>query len=167
MAGAASNALGDRGEAIFRSIMTKFHGAMPLFRVQFLGDKWPTVDFICELEGDWVHFRPFCLVQVKTTRQGYTKTDQRLKVTLSLKDVRQLRRFKVPTYVVGIDELAERAFAVAAMGRTISRLPSMHSAFELTLSAGRRALWTEVRDYWRTMKRQGSWSRFGEPRWIQ
>jgi hypothetical protein len=166
MTGAMNNALGERGEAIFKSIMLNFHGKLPLFRVQFLGDKWPTVDFICELEGAWKNSRPFCLVQVKTTRSGYTKRDGRLKVAVKLNDALLLRGFKVPTYVVGIDEVDERAFIVAAMGRKKTRLPSLHAAHELTDPAGRRALWTEVRDFWKSTRRQTNWSALAEPRWL-
>jgi len=64
-----SNALGDRGESLFFLAATAFHGARPLFRPAALGSKWPTADYAVELVG-----RPgqFFLVQVKTTRQGYT-----------------------------------------------------------------------------------------------
>jgi len=38
--GDLSNAIGERGEAIFATIMTKFHGKQPLFRrPSSLGDK--------------------------------------------------------------------------------------------------------------------------------
>ncbi len=45
-----SNELGQRGEALFYVLITKSYGRVkPIFRPQFLGDKWPTVDFIVEL----------------------------------------------------------------------------------------------------------------------
>ena len=44
------DAIGDRGQYIFGSLITKFHSESgPLFKCRFLGDKWPRVDFIVEL----------------------------------------------------------------------------------------------------------------------
>jgi hypothetical protein len=83
-AGELSNAMGDRGEAIFVSLMTKFHGKFPLFRRPLhLEEKWPLVDYVCELNGPWKALRPFFFVQVKATTSGYTKADGRLKVAIS------------------------------------------------------------------------------------
>lgn len=48
----STDALGDRGEAIFRVLITEFDTpAGPIFRPYFLGEKWPVVDFIVELMG--------------------------------------------------------------------------------------------------------------------
>jgi hypothetical protein len=74
------DALGQRGEALFTILMTAFEpGEQPLFRPQFLGDKWPYIDFFVELLGH-DDIKPFFFVQVKTTRQGYTKRQHRLKI---------------------------------------------------------------------------------------
>jgi len=52
MNGDVNNLIGDRGEAIFESVMTKFHGAQPIFRrPRFMGEKWPNIDYVCELLG--------------------------------------------------------------------------------------------------------------------
>ena len=42
------DALGQRGENLFNILITPFHGNQPLFRPQFLGDKWPVFDFFVE-----------------------------------------------------------------------------------------------------------------------
>jgi len=82
--GELSEAIGVRGEGIFASIMTKFHGILPLFRRPIhMGEKWPSVDYICELNGPWKTVRPFFFVQVKATNNGYTRVAQRLKVGIS------------------------------------------------------------------------------------
>ncbi|MFO5476742.1 MAG: hypothetical protein ACLBM2_23110 [Dolichospermum sp.] len=74
------DALGQRGELIFSLLMTEFHSdAGPIFKPQFLGDKWQYVDFIVELIGAGSYI-PYFFVQVKTTRQGYTKKDTRWNV---------------------------------------------------------------------------------------
>jgi len=63
------DALGQRGEAIFTVLMTEFHShAGPIFKPQFLGDKWQYVDFIVELVGAGKSV-PYFFVQVKTTRE--------------------------------------------------------------------------------------------------
>lgn len=74
------DALGQRGEAIFIVLTTAFHSnSGPIFKPQFLGDKWQYVDFIVELVGAGAVV-PYFFVQVKTTREGYTKKLNRLKV---------------------------------------------------------------------------------------
>jgi hypothetical protein len=81
------DALGQRGEAIFTVLMTEFHSnAGPIFKPQFLGDKWQYVDFIVELVRSEKSV-PYFFVQVKTTREGYTKKLNRLKVKLRQESV--------------------------------------------------------------------------------
>ena len=97
--------LGLRGEAIFTVLMTEFHSkAGSIFKPQFLGDKWQYVDFIVELVGvgDIV---PYFFVQVKTTRQGYTKKLKRLKVKVPQESIHGLTLYPAPIYIVGIDEI--------------------------------------------------------------
>jgi Domain of unknown function (DUF4365) len=164
VAGDSNNALGIRGEALFQAIMTKFHGRGPLFRVSFLGDKWPLVDFLCELEGSWVRQRPFFFVQVKATRRGYTRREHRLKVSVKGPRAAALGAYKVPVYLAGVDEAGERAFIVGVAGRRIGGLTSLHTGTELDV-AGRRALWEEVRRYWTNVPRPRRWTTFHEPKW--
>ena len=160
----SANHIGDRGEAIFHAVMTRFHGRLPLFRVRHLGEKWPLVDFVCELEGPWKRQRPFFLAQVKATQQGFTKDGRRLKVSIKAKRALALSAYKAPVYVVGVDEQSERAFVVGAAGRRISGLSSIYCGGELNTS-GRRALWDEVRRYWLKVPRQKRWTAFHEPKW--
>ena len=73
------DALGQRGEAILTVLITKFHLVSgPIFKPQFLGDKWQYVDFVVELVGAEQHI-PYFFVQVKTTQTGYTKKLKRAK----------------------------------------------------------------------------------------
>lgn len=155
--------LGVRGEALFLATMTSFHGGMPLFRVHFLGDKWPTVDFVCELEGTWQRHRPFFFAQVKATRRGYTAAG-RLRIAVTEAKARALARFKAPVYLVGIDEIHERAYIVGVTGSGVGALASLHCGAELD-AAGRRALWQDVRRYWSRVPRLRNWTRLREPSW--
>lgn len=72
----------------------------PFFRPRFLGDKYPTFDYIVEVVD-----RPeyFFFVQVKGTTQGYTQSPHRLRVQVSQDDVNRMVACPAPTYVVGID----------------------------------------------------------------
>jgi hypothetical protein len=72
---------------------------------------------------DWT---PFFFVQVRATRQGYTKAG-RLKVGTSGRGVRRLSRFPAPTYLVGIDERCEVGYILAilhGMSEPISSIPT-------------------------------------------
>jgi len=91
------NALGQRGEAIFTVLMTEFHSESgPIFKPQFLGDKWQHIDFIVELVGAGAVI-PYFFAQVKTTRTGYTKKLNRLKVKVSQEQVSALALYPAPT----------------------------------------------------------------------
>jgi hypothetical protein len=111
-----TNELGQRGEALFYVLLTKFYGReKPIFRPQFLGDKWPTVDFIIELVDAGMATHYF-FTQVKTTRDGYTKKDRRLQVQVKRDDLRKLASYPAPTYIVGIDEVEETGYITSANG---------------------------------------------------
>jgi len=65
--------------------MTEFCGRDdPFFRPRFLGDKFPTFDYIVEVVD-----RPeyYFFVQVKGTTQGYTQAPYRLKVQVSQDEI--------------------------------------------------------------------------------
>jgi hypothetical protein len=159
-----NNAIGDRGEAIFTSVITTFHGRLPLFRPpRFLGEKWPFADFVCELEGPWTTIRPFFFVQVKSTRAGYTKDKGCLKVSISRDAARGLAGYQAPIYVAGVDARRELVYIVGVAGRIVT-LPSLHTGTTLD-AAGRRALWEEVRGYWRIVRRPAHWTSFRDPLW--
>ncbi|WP_254433100.1 MULTISPECIES: DUF4365 domain-containing protein [unclassified Dolichospermum] len=97
------DALGQRGERIFEVLITKFHlDTSPIFKPQFLGDKWQYVDFIVELVGAGSYI-PYFFVQVKTTRQGYSKKDKRLKVKVEKESIIGIASYLAPTYIAGRD----------------------------------------------------------------
>jgi hypothetical protein len=161
--GDIANALGERGEAIFQVVLTRRHGKDSLFRVHFLGDKWPAVDFVCELRGAWKRTTPYFFVQAKATQRGYTATNNRLRVTISRDSAVKLAKYKAPVYLAGVDEKNERVFIVGVLGR-FAQLSSLHTGTELN-TPGRRALYDEVRRYWARMPRLKRWTELREPRW--
>jgi hypothetical protein len=102
------DAIGSRGENIFSNLISKFHSEHgPIFRPQFLGEKWPLVDFIVELVGEG-RTTPYFFVQVRATRQGLTRVGRRLRVQVAEAEVRQLASYPSPTYIVGVDERKKR-----------------------------------------------------------
>jgi len=158
------NALGQRGETIFFNLISKFHSNQgPIFRPQFLDAKWPTVDFIVELLGAGVT-TPYFFVQVKATREGYTRRANRLKVKVSEKKVRELASYPAPTYIVGIDEIKERGYIASANGENLASLSSLSTSFPIN-KTNRKALWREVNDFWNAYANANLASRFADPDW--
>lgn len=159
-----SNELGQRGESLFSTMITRFYGRdKPRFRPYFLGDKWPLVDFVVELL-DAGEITPYFFAQVKTTRGGYTVRDGRLRVSVRQADMRKLALYPAPTYVVGIDDIREEGYIVSANGEWLRRLPSFPTEFPIN-EANQDILWEEVRGFWTTGSRRRLASNFIDPRW--
>jgi hypothetical protein len=142
--------IGTRGEAIFIVRITdpSGPGREPYFRPHFLGEKFPTLDYLVELVG-LTGRMAFFFVQVKTTRQGLTrKPPARLKIKVEQADVDRMVVYPAPTYVVGIDERNEQAY-IASVNRAghqgMSSLLTIHPMNASNL----QLLWKEVERYWR------------------
>lgn len=136
-----------RGEAIFSVIITRHHTAHGfLFDVpRHLGEKKRSIDFYVELFQP-SEVTPFFLVQVKSTRQGYT-AHNRLKVGIGAGEIRRLAAYPAPTYVVGIDESSERGYIVSANGEKTAGFSSMCTEYPLAPDV-LLALHHEVAAYW-------------------
>ncbi|HWG45086.1 MAG TPA: hypothetical protein VN688_20115 [Gemmataceae bacterium] len=142
--------IGSRGEAIFYVRITDFCGRkQPLFHPRFLGEKAQTLDYLVELVGAGER-TPFFFVQVKTTREGYTKRPQppRLKVGMSRHAVQRLALYPAPTYLVGIDERREEGYILAILEGMTDPISSFPTNFPLDC-ANLRLLWEEVRQFWK------------------
>lgn len=168
--GDTSNIIGERGEAIFHSLLTRRVSGknIPadgyLFQPQFLGEKWPLADYIVELRGITPGVKPFFFVQVKATTQGYTQK-RRLKVEVEEEKVRGLAAYPAPTYFVGIDEVKERGFIVSANAESLTSFSSLSTEFPLSISGNRRQLWEEVRDFWQIPTQPKLVSAFVDREW--
>ncbi len=147
---ATQDFIGERGESIIRVLLTRFYDQPePRFRPHFLGEKYPTVDFLVELVGAPAGIVPYFFVQAKATSQGYTMRDHRLKVQVSQADFQRLVSYPAPTYIIGVDEPREVGYILAAISGRVARVPSLpttHPLNETTL----RALYEEVLRYWQT-----------------
>ncbi|MFN8492155.1 MAG: hypothetical protein U0350_31440 [Caldilineaceae bacterium] len=160
------DAVGQRGEAIFYVALTRLYGrSNPLFRPQFLGDKWPTVDYIVELNhASSLALTPYFFVQVRATRRGYTQRNKRLKVKIGKAEVRKLAMLPAPTYIIGIDEIAETGYIIAA-NRSVDRgLTSISTAFPINQEC-QDWLWQEVTDFWTNVGQLNLNSRFTDSLW--
>lgn len=137
-----TNALGERGEAIFFVTATKFHGEKPLFHPASLGAKWPVADYAVELVDSP---GKFFLVQVKAT-QAVVSASRRIRVSASEDHVRLLLAAPVPTFIAAVDEPNERVFIVRP--KKAQRLQSIGTSFLLNDPAVRVKLRDEVASFW-------------------
>ena len=108
----SSNAIGDRGESIFTTRITQEN----LFRVYFLGEKAPIVDFLLEILDEKNPY--YFMVQVKSTEKGYNKKG-RLKASVPIKKLNKLIDKALPTYIAGVDLNSEIVYVCPAFDKNI------------------------------------------------
>lgn len=137
--------IGERGQWLFAIMMTELCGrAEPYFRPRFLGDKYPTFDYIVELVD---HPQYYFFVQVKTTTQGFTSTaPSRLKVQVPQSDVDRMVACPAPTYVVGIDMEGPGGFLLS-VNEARDQVASLLTTFKIDCTVLAN-LADEVRAYW-------------------
>jgi hypothetical protein len=100
----------------------------------------------------------FFFVQVKATRQGYTRgRPRRLKVGMSKADVERFALIPAPAYLVGIDEPGEVGYIQAILTGMKGPISSLSTRFPLDCVNLPR-LYEEVEQFWagRDMARQQS-----------
>ena len=144
----AADDIGDRGQWLFCLLLTQICPGRnePYFRPRYLGDKYPTFDYLVELVGSEAYF---FFAQVRATRQGYRKGGgpRRLRVNVSWEDVQRMIASPVPAYVVGIDEPQEVGYLLSMnepRQAGLGGLPARHP-----LDCGNlKWLWQEVRNFW-------------------
>lgn len=143
--GVLVNVVGDRGENIFELAITDYSQFQrPLFRAAFLGDKWPAVDYLVELNGVR-GMTPHCFVQVKSTVTAIA--NNQLEVAFPPKKKRMLVRVPSPTYLVGVHEPTKRAFIIAVTDESNKGIYHIPVTHELT-PANLQVLYDEVRAFW-------------------
>jgi hypothetical protein len=143
------DALGQRGQNFANLLLTWFGTfPQPLFHPEFLGDKYPAIDFFVELVGVPNALRPFFLAQVKATRRGYTVRNRRLKAQVTRKSMSSLVAYPAPTYVIGIDEESGDGFLVAATAGGSRRYSSLPTTHDLRQPQTLLDLHAEVFQFW-------------------
>jgi hypothetical protein len=151
--------IGERGQWLFCHLMTELCGRDdPYFRPRYLGDKYPTFDYIVELVD-----RPayYFFVQVKGTTQGYTKDPIRLKVQVSQEDIDRMVACPAPSYVVGMDVQAIGVGFLLSVNETRGPVASLTTAFRINCDTLRH-LRDEVDAYWSSRNMVLIGSRFRE-----
>jgi hypothetical protein len=143
---------------MFSLIMTELCGRQePFFRPRFLGDKYPTFDYIVELVDQPEYF---FFVQVKATTQGYNKNPVRLKVQVSQTDVDRMVACPAPAYVVGIDETRETGYLLS-VNEARDHVASLTTSFKIDCGV-LSALADEVQQFWSNRNMVLTGSRFKE-----
>lgn len=139
------NALGGRGEHhVYLRLTSMKNRREPLFRPAFLGEKYPTLDYLVILTGRGA-VRPFFFVQVKTTRLAGKKSD---KFTVRGRDIDALLEFPAPTYLALVDERRGSVYFKAVHHRKTRRSYKPSRRFVLT-EPNLTRLYAEVRAFWK------------------
>jgi hypothetical protein len=151
--------IGERGQWLFSLLMTDLCGRDdPFFRPRFLGDKFPTFDYIVEVVD---HPSLFFFVQVKGTTQGYTARGDRLKVQVIQDDVDRMVACPAPTYVVGIDVTAIGGGFLLSVNEPRDTVASLTTEFRIDCGVLER-LRDEVVGFWSSRDMTLTGSRFRE-----
>ncbi|EEF63339.1 hypothetical protein [Pedosphaera parvula] len=156
--GELTNIRGERGEKIAYLALTDYAGGnKPLIRPAFLGEKWPTLDYYAELEGDGKQ-TPVALFQVKTSGKGVNNAKKSLPVQLTKKDVERLALLPIPAYVIGVCESTWRVF-VRAIAKGSKGMATIPAHYELT-PTNLRALHAEIAAHWKANTPKSPQSKF-------
>lgn len=152
--------IGERGQWLFCPLITELCGREdPYFRPRFLGDKYPTFDYIVEVVDQPAYY---FFVQVKATAQGYTKEPPlRLKVQVVQQDIDRMVACPAPTYVVGVDIQTNDVGFILAVNEPRQHVASLTTAFRIDCDTLRH-LADEVCAYWSTRNMILTGSRFRE-----
>ena len=147
-----SNVIGKRGESIFSTIISRYVNPKGfLLDPTFLGEKFPTIDFYVHLlsKND---IKAFFFASVKTTTLGYNSDNSQLRIAIDAAEVIELTKYKIPTYLFGIDENNEAGYFVCAnqlnATKNLNGIPTKFPVNSLNINL----LWNEVAIYWNNTK---------------
>jgi hypothetical protein len=148
MPGDRNDVTGFRGEKIVELRLTDYRFfRKPLFRPAFLGEKFPSIDFYVELR-DVRNFSPYFFGQVKSTVSDLTTTS--LRISSKRRDISRLLKIPGPTYIFGVHEPTQTVFVKAVHTGVPIRAITRISRHNRLTPAKLRALYEEVRQFWRT-----------------
>ena len=137
--------IGDRGQWSFTILITDLCGRdNPFFRPRFLGDKYPTFDYIVEVVDQPTYF---FFVQVKSTTLGYTSEGNRLRVHVTQEDIDRMVGYPAPTYVVGIDATTDRLGFLLSVNEPRGHVASLTTRFRIDCSVLEQ-LRDEIINFW-------------------
>lgn len=151
--------IGERGQWLFSLLITDLCSRDdPFFRPRFLGDQYPTFDYIVEVVD-----RPsyFFFIQVKGTRLGYTAEENRLRVRVTQDDIDRMVAYPAPTYVVGIDANAIGVGFLLSVNESRDNVASLSTRFKIDCAVLEQ-LRDEVIEFWSSRNMTLTNSRFRE-----
>jgi hypothetical protein len=149
--------IGERGQWLFSLLMTDLCGRDdPFFRPRFLGDKYPTFDYIVEVVDQPSYF---FFVQVKGTALGYTAEEHRLRVQVTQDDINRMVACPAPTYVVGIDVNAIGVGFILSANEPRHNVASLATRFQIDCGVLEQ-LRDEIIDFWSSRDMTLTGSRF-------
>jgi len=93
---------GDLSEYLATVFLSRKTNQGYLFRTVLIAGKWPSIDIYAEIIGNNSP-KNYCFIQVKSTIQGYTVRNNKLKVRISKDKLNKLADFNGPSYLIGID----------------------------------------------------------------
>jgi hypothetical protein len=143
--------IGRVGELVVELTFNRLVGASYnrcLFRPNFLGEKYPTVDFFVDVLDDQGDAAGFFFAQVRSTMQAAT-SGSRLSINVDVAAYNRLVALPIPTYLIGVDGVREAAYVVAAFKRRTTGVSGITTAFNLTHDAVKVSLYEEVCRFWR------------------
>jgi hypothetical protein len=120
----------------------------PLFRPKRLGDKYPVVDLIVDLNLANQEYAGFFLAQVKATSKA-KKTSPHLRLTIDLKKYNALAGVPIPTFLIGVDARREKAFVIAVARHRSQRISKIPKDNDLDNEEVRVRIYKYVREFWR------------------
>jgi hypothetical protein len=118
-----------------------------LFRPTFLGDKYPSVDYLVDVINEASETVGFFFAQVRSTMRE-RRSDARLAIKLDAKRYGRLVELPIPTYLIGVDLVHEAAFIVVASKQRITGVSSISTKYSLAEDSVRSRLYEEVCGFW-------------------
>lgn len=144
--------IGERGELLtrvefLRPVRKGFD--RPLFRGNFLGEKYPVADLLVDLLDERERCMGFFYAQVKSTADAQAGRRKRLPVACPARKYNSLVALPVPTYLVGVDVVSERVYLLAANRPRRRDIASMVKLHDLSDDDVKRILYEDVLAYWK------------------
>jgi hypothetical protein len=131
----------------------------PVFRPVFLGDKYPTADFLVDVLDAHADPVGFFFAQVKGTANA-PPTAPRLTIDVTLDRFNRLASLTAPSYLIAVDVRAELVSLAAACRTRRTPVSSVTKAFSLADDAVRIGLYREVCSFWAAHRALRRTSRF-------
>jgi hypothetical protein len=149
-----TNTIGKLGEAwLVKGLLKPIKDKGFLFDLQFLGDKYPLVDYIVDLHAIG-NEKMFFFASVKHTTKG--KYKRLPKINIDKEELKGIRKYVIPVYIFAIDSKNDKIYFVSGNGidatKDMNGFPMKHLLTGDTLVK----IWDEVKQYCETSKKSAN-----------